>query len=434
MSLWKRTAPFVVRRADSCARVSSRRKARGFTLVELLVVISIIGMLMALLLPAIQNAYETGRQNTCRNNLTNLAKALFMYANRNGRLPGYMNILKTQNGNSYQDPTTMTKTPVSWAVEILTDLDRGSLYEQWRKDLDGGQNGSSSSSGGTGSQQNFIVDTKQYIEIFVCPSDPATSKMGTPISYVVNTGMRDLPKALPSQSGSSSGGGAGSGGSAGGSSGTGMAGMPRDWESNGMFFDNYSEDMLINTSSQRGPMITMRLEMCRDPKDKTILLTENVDAGNYTFDSQGAGGSTFSNAEVETGCIYTVGPVTNPNNKPPTMNPTDSASQGGGSGGSGGGSGGGSSGGSKDSMRINVDPGRGDGISYDYCRPSSKHPQGINVAFVGQNVQFMRDTLAYFVFAKLMASEDARMRLPGTQTQADPVLRQYQLSDADINP
>ncbi|MGE0609202.1 MAG: type II secretion system protein, partial [Pirellulales bacterium] len=43
-----------------------RAKRSAFTLVELLVVISIIGMLMALLFPAVQAALETGRQNTCR--------------------------------------------------------------------------------------------------------------------------------------------------------------------------------------------------------------------------------------------------------------------------------------------------------------------------------------------------------------------------------
>ncbi|TWT32818.1 DUF1559 family PulG-like putative transporter [Blastopirellula retiformator] len=145
---------------------------KGFTLVELLVVIAIIGVLIALLLPAVQQAREAARRMTCSNHMKQLGLALHNYHDTNLVFPPGVLADGLNDGlNSF--PTNM-----SWMPMILPFIEQGPLHDQ----LSPYMKTRSSSSFPTA-----LFDTP--IETLMCPSDPNRGQTGE----VHNSGNADPP-------------------------------------------------------------------------------------------------------------------------------------------------------------------------------------------------------------------------------------------------
>lgn len=99
---------------------------RGFTLIELLVVIAIIGVLIALLLPAVQAAREAARRSQCINNLKQIALAVHNYVGVHERLP----IGQVVGGEGMASPT-LYRIGTNWSVSLLPFLEQAAAYNNW---------------------------------------------------------------------------------------------------------------------------------------------------------------------------------------------------------------------------------------------------------------------------------------------------------------
>lgn len=111
-----------------------RFRKPGFTLIELLVSISIIGMLVGLLVPAVQKVREAGNRIQSANNLKQMGLALTQFHDTNGRFPaGYLSQSDALTG---VNPTTLDGPPGwGWGAQILPFLGEDPLYKQLRLDL-----------------------------------------------------------------------------------------------------------------------------------------------------------------------------------------------------------------------------------------------------------------------------------------------------------
>jgi prepilin-type N-terminal cleavage/methylation domain-containing protein/prepilin-type processing-associated H-X9-DG protein len=323
-----------------------RSPRRGFTLVELLVVIAIIGTLVGLLLPAVQAAREAARNNTCKNNLTQLQKALTSRETSLREYPGYVNKLGSAGG------PVNTQLRASWLVMTFPYIEQNALWDTWSRGVQ---------------DPNALF---QPIEILVCPSDPPLTQGEPLLAYVANAGFvqRDEnPGAWGNQENAA----------------------------NGIFFDRTRvgegapgpQDV---RDDPKQPMFVMSSATIRDGLSKTLMVTENKralfwgyrDAADYTgaVDRKWHFGFCWEQPGVIAQAGATAG----------TPDPVFFRKINGQSG--------------------RVDFPDQDAASFRempplHGFPSSNHPGGVNMAFAGGQVQFVTDQVATDVYAQLMTSD-----------------------------
>ncbi len=233
-------------------------RVAGFTLVELLVVIAIIGVLVALLVPAVNMARATARTTACLNNLSQIAKGIVEYDSSHQRLMGYVEPVKAagqdsdrrlvagyiewvpggsdpQFVNSYSRVMTggnqnqaKLRSRIAWAAHLLPSVDRSDLWDILQ-DV------------GASDEQRAVAP----ISFYICPDDTdiksTTGAAG--LSYVVNSGGWDFEPGRDEFHGSNENG---------------------DTKDNGLF-----HNLVLGN-------VKMRLSDIADGRSTTLMISENM--------------------------------------------------------------------------------------------------------------------------------------------------------------
>lgn len=233
------------------------KKTFGFTIVELLVVITIIGLLMALLLPAVGRVRNNARRIQCVNQMKQLGTATINFASKRDYFPGYINDLAfDSNANGILE--AKERVYVSWFTQLLPFVDRNDVYDSIQDGM-----------------------APSYIDLPVCPMDPPTQKNYTHLSYAINSGTWDISSKQVESALSSAG-------AYRGTKAHGLAHNLGGLVHGGPAGTSANIDRKIKQEATK-----LRVDpgyvSANDGSSTTILLAENRDANRWWFDSSPGG-------------------------------------------------------------------------------------------------------------------------------------------------
>ncbi len=328
----------------------ARTRRSAFTLVELLVVITIIGMLMSLLLPAVNSARESARRANCQNNLRNIGQAFQVFATgNNGRLPGYI------EWKNWAPNPAGPLVPTPWPLMIAPNMDKKAYYDAWT--------GAVLTS--TGGQVDLSTT---YWDIMACPSNPPLTNNGPYLSYAVNCGRPDN-----------------------------TALTPPDNAANGVFFDHYFSYLSPN-NGPKGPIVNQTLDAIDNRKGQsyTLMASENTlpgmnwqpisitiatakinsTNGNGDYDAERLSGICWQVVDATPGSVTVPMQINGDKNyamaAPPGAPPTGGAA------------------------------------GMVYARPASNHPNGVCYVKCDASIGFLRQDVDYATYQYLMCADQAK--------------------------
>jgi prepilin-type N-terminal cleavage/methylation domain-containing protein/prepilin-type processing-associated H-X9-DG protein len=371
---------------------------RAFTLVELLVVITIIGMLMALLLPAIQSAREAGRRNTCQNNMRNVGQAMLNFESANRGFPGYANNINNKRA--------------SWVVPILTNLERADMFSVWKqKPIATLPYKDPNIPNTEPTPPTSSPWAHSPLAILICPSSPIDSLGSNPLSYIVNCGS-----ALTADDNRPTG-----------------SQVWQEDRNSGIFFNRCGADALATlatnpnpaangmdvsngmSSNPTGPKISMDFVNSNDGTSNTLMLGENLQTTNWAtdpFDNNDPANPWGSEFQIKQnmGMVFFVTGMKD-NYKPASSSayfPDGSTVNG------------------YSTIATTPQPLQWNNAATPpsgglaYSRPSSSHPGGANVIFVDNHHRFLNEEVGYHVYTQLMTPRHSQVALTSTNPPVTP--------------